>query len=182
MPATHTRDELARIAERAIDATLSGTLTELAALVDPAAVNREAVTEPPATRGLGPEAFHATGAWLRAAFSDLSWTTEREIVDGGLVVTYGTLSGRQTGTFVVWTPEGTVERAFVPTGRTFAVRQSHFQRIVDGLVVEHWAVRDDQGMAIQLGWIPPSPAFLLRCHRATKRARRSARIATPNPA
>ena len=33
-----------------------------------------------------------------------------------LVVTFGTLSGRQTGEFVVWTPEGTVERAFVPTG------------------------------------------------------------------
>jgi len=76
---------------------------------------------------------------------------------------------------VVWTPDGSVERAFVATGKTFTVRQAHFQRIVDGLVVEHWAVRDDQGMAMQLGWIPPTPAFLFRCHRATKRARRAAR-------
>jgi hypothetical protein len=26
----------------------------------------------------------------------------------------------------------------------------------DGLVVEHWANRDDLGMAMQLGWFDPS--------------------------
>lgn len=174
MSTTVSRADLASIAERAIGATLGGSLADLAALVDPDAVNREAATEPPATRGTGPAAFHATGQWLRAAFSDLVWATQHDVVDDDLVVTYGTLSGRQIGDFVVWTPDGAVERAFAPTGRTFTVRQAHFQRVVDGLVVEHWAVRDDQGMALQLGWIPPSPAFLLRCHRATKRARRAA--------
>ena len=175
------RADLARVAERSIHATLGGTVDDLAALVHPDAINREAITEPPPTRGVGPAAFHATGQWLRAAFSDLAWTTERVVVEGDLTVAYGTLSGRQTGDFVVWTPGGTVERAFAPTRRTFTVRQAHFQRIVDGLVTEHWAVRDDQGMAIQLGWIPPTPAFLFRCHRATKRARRSARTATAQP-
>ncbi len=76
---------------------------------------------------------------------------------------------------MVWTPDGAVERTFVPTGKTFTARQANFQRVVDGLVVEHWAVRDDQGMAAQLGWIPPTPAFLFRCQRATRRARRAAR-------
>ena len=46
-----------------------------------------------------------------------------------------------------------MERVFVPTGKTFTVPQAHFQRITDGLVVEHWAVRDDQGLAVQAGWI-----------------------------
>ena len=32
----------------------------------------------------------------------------------------------------------------------------------DGLIAEHWANRDDLGQAAQLGWIPPSPVFLLR--------------------
>lgn len=178
MPTTLSRTDLAGLAERAIHATIAGSPDDLAALVHPQAVNREALAEPPATRGAGPAAFHATGEWLRAAFSDLAWTTERDVVDGDVAVTYGTLSGRHTGEFVVWTPEGMVERAFVPTGRTFTVRQAHFQRIVDGLVIEHWAVRDDQGMALQLGWIPPTPGFLFRCHRATKRARRAARAAT----
>lgn len=171
---TSTSTDLSTVAERAMAAVLSGTAADLATVVHPDAVNREAVAEPPATRGVGPAAFHATGEWLRAAFSDLAWSTERHVVEDDLVVTFGTLAGRQTGEFVVWTPEQTVERAFVPTGKSFVVRQAHFQRILDGLVVEHWAVRDDQGMAMQLGWIPPTPAFLFRCHRATKRARRLA--------
>lgn len=174
MSATLSPADLAGIAERAIRATLGGSLADLAALVHPDAVNREAIAEPPPTRATGPAAFHATGEWIRAGFSDLVWVTETEAADGDLVVTYGTLSGRHTGDFVVWTPDGSVERAFVPTGKTFTVRQAHFQRVVDGLVVEHWAVRDDQGMAMQLGWIPPTPAFLFRCHRATERARRAA--------
>ncbi|MBI4944174.1 MAG: ester cyclase [Actinobacteria bacterium] len=173
MAPTMTRDDLVAVAEAAIHATLGGTLADLTATVHPDATNREAIAEPPDTRGRGPQAFHATGEWLRAAFSDLTWTTEQSIAEGDLVVTYGLLSGRHTGTFVVWTPEATVERAFVPTGRTVSVRQAHFQRIRDGLVIEHWAVRDDQGMAIQAGWIPPTPAFLIRCASATRKARRA---------
>lgn len=172
---THT--DLAGIAERAIHATLGGSIAELATVVHAEAFNRMSVTEPPATRGAGPSAFHATGEWLRAAFSNLAWTTENEIVEDDLVVTYGTLSGRHTGDFVVWTPEGTVERAFAPTGGTFRVQQAHFQRIADGLVIEHWAVRDDQGLATQLGWIPPTPGHLFRCYLATRKARRDAQAA-----
>ncbi len=173
MTDTMSRDDIVAVAEAAIHATLGGTLADLTATVHSDATNREAAAEPPATRGRGPQAFHATGEWLRAAFSDLAWTTEQSIAEGDLVVTFGMLSGRHTGTFVVWTPDATVERAFVPTGRTVSVRQAHFQRIRDGRVIEHWAVRDDQGMAIQAGWIPPTPAFLIRCARATKKARRA---------
>jgi predicted ester cyclase len=175
MAETMTRDDLAAVAEAAIHATLGGTLADLTVAVHQDATNREAATEPPAARGRGPQAFHATGEWLRAGFSDLGWTTERSIVEGDLVVTFGTMSGRHTGNFVVWTPDATVERVFTPTGKTFTVRHAHFQRIRDGLVIEHWAVRDDQGMAIQAGWIPPTPAFLIRCARATKKARRAQR-------
>ena len=150
-----------------------GTLADLVTVIHPDATNREASAEPPATRGRGPQAFHATGEWLREAFSDLTWTTERSIAEGDLVVTFGTMSGRHTGNFVVWTKDATVERVFVPTGKTFSVRQAHFQRIRDGLVIEHWAVRDDQGMALQAGWIPPTPAFLIRCALATRKARRA---------
>lgn len=175
MTGTLTRDELATVAEAAVRAVLGGTLDELRAVTHPDATNREAAAEPPDTRGRGPEAFHATGRWLRAAFSDLVWATERSVCDGDVVVTYGVLSGRHTGDFVVWTPDATVERVFVPTGKPFTVRQAHFQRIRDGLVVEHWAVRDDQGMAIQAGWVPPTPVFLLRCALATRRARRARR-------
>ena len=171
---TSTRDQNVNVAEGAIHGVICGTLADLVAVVHPDATNREAAAEPPATRGRGPHAFHATGEWLRHGFSDLVWTTERSFAEDDIVVTYGTMSGRHTGNFVVWAPDETVERAFAPTGRTFTVRQAHFQRIVDGLVIEHWAVRDDQGMALQAGWIPPSPGFLIRCALATRRARRTA--------
>ena len=171
-----TRDENVKVAEAAIHGVMSGTLADLVAVVHPDATNREATAEPPASRGCGPRAFHATGEWLRHGFSDLVWTTERSTAEDDIVVTYGTMAGRHTGNFVVWAPDENVERAFVPTGKTFTVRQAHFQRIKDGLVIEHWAVRDDQGMAMQAGWIPPSPGFLIRCALATRKARRAASL------
>ena len=173
MQHTQTRNESVTVAEAAVHAVLNGTPADLVSLVHANATNLEALTEPPATRGRGPEAFHATGEWLRAAFSDLSWTTEESIAEGDLVVTYGRMTGRHTGNFVVWTEDAKVERAFAPTGKSFTVRQAHFQRIQDGLVIEHWAVRDDQGMALQAGWLPPTPAFLIRCALATRSARRA---------
>ena len=139
----------------------------------PDATNREAAAEPPETRGSGPAAYLATSTWLRSAYSDLAWSTEEHAVDGDLVVTFGRMSGRHTGNFVVWTEKGGIERVFVPTGKAFSVRHAHFQRIVDGQVVEHWAVRDDQRQAMQLGWIPPTPAFLVRCSLATRKARQA---------
>lgn len=175
MTSTLTRDQAAAVAEASIRAVFAGTLADLAATVHRDATNREAIAEPPATRGRGPEAFHATGEWLRHAFSDLVWTTEQSVAEDNLVVTFGTMSGRHTGDFVVWTDDEQLERVFVPTGNRFSVRQAHFQRIRDGLVIEHWAVRDDQGMATQAGWIPPTPAFLFRCSRATRKARRAQR-------
>jgi hypothetical protein len=62
-----------------------------------------------------------------------------------------------------------------PTGRRFATTQTHWFRISSGQVVEHWANRDDIGTAQQLGWVPPSPWFLLRSAMATRRARREPR-------
>ncbi|TQS42983.1 ester cyclase [Cryptosporangium phraense] len=161
------------IAERSIHLMADGTLEQLREVVHPDATNREAVDEPPDCRGTGPEAFWATALWLRSAYSELAFTVETAAVDGDLVVTYGTMSGRHTGNFTIWTPDGRVERAFAPTGKRFEVHHAHFLRVRDDLVVEHWAVRDDQAQARQLGWIPPTPAYLLRCAVATRRARRS---------
>jgi predicted ester cyclase len=171
---TRTRAELADLATSAIRAMADGTLDDLRRCVHPDAVNREAAAEPPGARGRGPDAFWATALWLRSAFSDIAFDITTVLVDGDLTVTHGTMAGRQTGDMVIWTPEGTVERAFAPTGKRFEVNHAHFQRFRDGLVVEHWAVRDDQSLAMQLGWVPPTPAYLLRCALATRRARRTA--------
>jgi hypothetical protein len=46
-------------------------------------------------------------------------------------------------------------------------------RIQDGKVIERWANRDDLGQAKQLGWLPPTPAYLIRMARARSRAKRA---------
>ena len=70
---------------------------------------------------------------------------------------------------------GTVAQAMPPTGKTFAATQSHWFRLADGKIIEHWANRDDLAMAQQLGWIPPSPRYLARMALAKHRARTAAR-------
>jgi hypothetical protein len=51
--------------------------------------------------------------------------------------------------------------------------QTHWFQIDDGSIIEHWANRDDLGMAQQLGWIPPAPAYLLKMALAKRHATRS---------
>lgn len=152
----------------------SGDLDELSRVVHPRATNREAKDEPPACRGQGPAAFVATAHWLRSAFADLTFDVHDAVTDGDLTVVHCTMSGRQVGPFVAYDERGAVAQAFPATGRRFAITQTHWFRMKDGQVVEHWANRDDMGLARQLGWVPPSPAFLLRMARATRQARRSA--------
>jgi hypothetical protein len=53
-------------------------------------------------------------------------------------------------------------------------RYSHWLAgAITAALIEHWANRDDLGMARQLGWIPPSPAFLFKMARAKRRALRT---------
>lgn len=143
-------------------------------LIHPEAVNREAVDEPGDCRGVGPEAFRATARWLTTAFSDLQWEVHDVVSDGDLVVAHTTMSGRQTGPFVAYRPDARVEVVFPARGRTFAVTQTHWFRVVGGAVIEHWANRDDVGMGKQLGWTPPSPVYLARMAGATRAARKAA--------
>ena len=151
----------------------SGTLADLQAVYTADAVNREAKDEPPDTRGAGPSALYATAQWLRGAFSELAFEIHAAVQDDDLVVVHATMSGRQTGPFVAYGPDGEITAVFPPLGRRFAVTQTHWFRIKDGQVIEHWANRDDLGMGRQLGWIPPTPVFLLRIAAAKRRAKRS---------
>ena len=68
------------------------------------------------------------------------------------------MSGRQTGPFVAYRPDAEVEMVFPPRGRTFSVTQTHWFRMSDCRVAEHWANRDDLAMGQQLGWNPPTLA------------------------
>lgn len=157
---------------RVIAVMATGTREEFNFLVHPEATNRESIIEPPGARGQGPEAFWASSRWLRSAYDDLSFTTDHTVREGDTAVWHGTMSGRHTGDFVTFAPDGSVARAFAPTGRSFTVTHTHWLRFRDERLIEHWANRDDVGMQLQLGWVPPSPGYLMRCSRATKRAQR----------
>jgi predicted ester cyclase len=173
MSATSVTDDT-RTAIRSMQLMGSGELADLETVYTADAVNREARNEPPDTRGTGPAAMYATARWLRSAFSELAWEIHDAVQDGDLVVVHATMSGRQTGPFVAYGPDAAIAAVFPPLGRRFAVTQTHWFRMRDGKVAEHWANRDDLGMGQQLGWTPPTPAYLARMLLARRRLRRAA--------
>jgi predicted ester cyclase len=144
-------------------------------IIGPTCVNHESKDEPPATRGTGPDAIRATAAWLQAAYADLRWEVHEVVAERDVVAVHCTMSGTHVGDFVTYAADGSVGDVFPPTGESFATTQSHWFRVVDGQVVEHWANRDDLGTAKQLGWIPPTPRYLARMALARRRAARRAR-------
>ena len=71
------------------------------------------------------------------------------IAEGELVVDHMTIRGRhQASTMPLLA--GT-EVTGMPVGWTYM----HIWRVVDGIVVEHWACRDDLGLLRQVGAWPP---------------------------
>jgi predicted ester cyclase len=149
-----------------------GTLEDFRAVMHPNARNREDVKEPPASRGRGPAAFYATALWLRDAYAELRWEIHQVAAEGDVVVLHATMSGRHVRTFVNYDAEARPAQAFPPTGKRFSTTQTHWFRIADGKIIEHWANRDDLGTATQLGWAPPSPRYLVRMLLAIRRVRR----------
>ena len=101
--------------------------------------------------------------WLRSAFSELAWEIHHAIQEDDLVVVHATMSGQQTGPFVAYGRDGEVAAVFPPWGHRFETTQSHWFRMREGKVAEHWANRDELGMGQQLGWTPPSPLCIVPC-------------------
>ncbi len=168
---TDTHRELAL---RSISLMADGALEDFEEVLHPEFLNHEQKDEPPASRGIGPQTAYATALWLRHAFADLRWEIGEVVADHDLVVVHCTMRGRHVEPFVSYDDQAQVSEVFPPTGKTFASTQTHWLRIAEGKVIEHWANRDDLGMAVELGWVPPTPLYLLRSALAKRRARRAA--------
>lgn len=99
----------------------------------------------------GPEHVAATAAWLREQFPDVRMEIEELVSEGDTVA----VLVRSEGTNL-----GKLNGVIPPTGRRFVSRQSHWFRVRDGLLTEHWATRDDLTTMLQLGLVsrPGSPA------------------------
>lgn len=91
----------------------------------------------------GREAFRAVIGSVATRLADQRVDVHAVISEGDLVAVRCTYSARE----VSEGPGG--ER----TGKSFSVEHSHWFRMEDGRIAEHWAVRDDLGMMRQLGLI-----------------------------
>jgi predicted ester cyclase len=99
----------------------------------------------------GPTALRGTIEWLLGIFPDLHMTLEAIVAEGDTVAARVLAQGTQSGT---------VDGGPPPSGRRFAARQSHWFRVREGRLAEHWATRDDLTTMLQLGVVqePGTPA------------------------
>lgn len=143
MPGTDTLKELVHASFRLIE---TGDEQLARAIIAPGFVNHEAEDDPEdADRDLaGPAGFLATGAWLRDAFSDITFELQETAVDGPTVIVASDMTGTHTGAF----------QGIAPSGRQFRQKQVHIFTTADGKITAHRAVRDDLGLLLQLGWKP----------------------------
>jgi predicted ester cyclase len=82
---------------------------------------------------------------LYAAFPDLQHTIETELVEGELIGCVATLRGTHRGPFM----------GIAPTGKQVSFMLLLIDRIVDGAIVQHWAVPDFLSLFQQLGMTLP---------------------------
>ncbi len=94
----------------------------------------------------GPQAMRGTAEWLLEQFPDLHMTIEAMIAEGDMVAVLILSEG---------TNLGALNDVVSPTGKRFTAHQSHWFRVVDNKLVEHWATREDLAVMLQLGIIQP---------------------------
>ena len=98
----------------------------------------------------GPQFLARLISAQRAAFPDMRFTILQAVADGDWIFTRARWAGTFVGPFP-WLGLDGVE----PTGRRFDVDHVHGFRFQDAKIAEHWAVRDDLTMHMQLlGNIP----------------------------
>jgi predicted ester cyclase len=95
----------------------------------------------------GPKHMRMVVEWLVEQFPDVTMKVEAIVAEGDSIVarvrTEGTNLGRLGG-------------VLPPTGKRFSSQQSHWYRVRDGKLAEHWATRDDLSAMMQLGVLAPA--------------------------
>ncbi|MDH6125242.1 ester cyclase [Kitasatospora sp. GP82] len=117
-------------------------------LVAPEFVDYEA---PPGTPG-GPGGYLGTARWMNSVFEGANWEHLDSFADGDKAVIRVRFTGKHVGNFL----------GVEATGRQVNIEHIHIYRVENGLVVEHWACRQDLFLLAQLGafeiQLPPTAA------------------------
>src|SRR3954453_24024946 len=98
----------------------------------------------------GREGLRGTLATLDHHLDRPTATIHRIVAEDDVVVVQLTLHGRPVGSTMPLLDGGR------PAGTDIAWHFIHIWRVPDGLIVEHWACRDDVGLLAQVGGWPPS--------------------------
>jgi steroid delta-isomerase-like uncharacterized protein len=134
------RDEIVALNRRWLDATNSGNFDAFDELVGANIVEHQPFPGKTADLKGVKEGFRE----LRAAFPDLKFTLEDQIVEGDKVAIRGTLSGTHKGAYL----------GIPATGKTFSIESFDIVRVENGKFVEHWGITDQAKMLGQLGVMP----------------------------
>lgn len=90
----------------------------------------------------GPEHMRNVVTWLVDQYPDMTMTIESVVSEGDTVAVRVLSEG---------TNLGKLNGVIPPTDKRFSGRQSHWYRVEDGKLAEHWAIREDLGTMLQLG-------------------------------
>jgi predicted ester cyclase len=134
-----TPDENKAVVQSFYDQWNSGSI-DFDSLIDPDIANHQ-----PGRDDIGLDSFRRSVEGVMGAVPDSTWTTVRLIAEGDFVVCHNTWSGTYGGTMFRGVP--------TPDDRQFSADHVHIYRLSDGRIAEHWVVRDDLGMMLQLGAI-----------------------------
>ena len=141
---SETAEQNRRIVERFItEGVMEGRLDVFDELCDPGLINHAAA--PQAREGI--EGMKRVIGFSRAAMPDQRWIDQVVIADDEYVVVRAVRESTWSADSFRGIP--------TPRGATTAVEMVHIWRLASGKIVEHWAVRDDLGLMIQLGVVSP---------------------------
>jgi predicted ester cyclase len=94
--------------------------------------------------------FRSIFPFLMAAFPDAHDTIEQQTIEGEWVTTRSTLRGTHLGPFM----------GLAPSDQQVKLMTICLDQIVDGRIVEHFAVADWASALQTMGLIPPAPSRL----------------------
>ncbi len=95
----------------------------------------------------GPTHMRSVVEWLVEQFPDVTMRVDDVVADGETVVARVHSEGTNLGKLGGVIP---------PTGKRFSADQSHWYRVRDGKLAEHWATRDDLTAMMQMGVLAPA--------------------------